>query len=203
MSRGLGDVYKRQVIRNDGAPKLAMNAVIAGGVTNIILDYVFVFPMQMGMAGAAIATVIGSWLTVAILFVHFFTKKNQLKFNFKGIRPAFIKEIVVNGFASFLIEVSAGITIFIFNLQLLNYVGNIGVTVFGIICNVSIVIMGLCKGVNQAAQPIISMNHGAGKRERTQEVRGLAMRNSLLICAVPVLVGLIVPNFYTCLLYTS
>ena len=68
---------------------------------------------------------------------------------------------------------------------------------FGIICNVSIVIMGLCKGVNQAAQPIISMNHGAGKRERTQEVRGLAMRNSLLICAVPVLVGLIVPNFYT------
>ena len=96
-----------------------------------------------------------------------------------------------------MIEVSAGITIFIFNLQLLNYVGNIGVTVFGIICNVSIVIMGLCKGVNQAAQPIISMNHGAGKRERTQEVRGLAMRNSLLICAVPVLVGLIVPNFYT------
>lgn len=189
--------FLQTVIRNDGAPKLAMNAVIAGGVTNIILDYVFVFPMQMGMAGAAIATVIGSWLTVAILFVHFFTKKNQLKFHFKGIRPAFIKEIVVNGFASFLIEVSAGITIFIFNLQLLNYVGNIGVTVFGIICNVSIVIMGLCKGVNQAAQPIISMNHGAGKRERTQEVRGLAMRNSLLICAVPVLVGLIVPNFYT------
>lgn len=189
--------FLQTVIRNDGAPKLAMNAVIAGGVTNIILDYVFVFPMQMGMAGAAIATVIGSWLTVAILFVHFFTKKNQLKFNFKGIRPAFIKEIVVNGFASFLIEVSAGITIFIFNLQLLNYVGNTGVTVFGIICNVSIVIMGLCKGVNQAAQPIISMNHGAGKRERTQEVRGLAMRNSLLICAVPVLVGLIVPNFYT------
>ena len=161
--------FLQTVVRNDGAPKLAMNAVIAGGVTNIILDYVFVFPMEMGMAGAAIATVIGSWLTVGILFFHFFTKKNQLKFNFKGIRPVFIKEIVVNGFASFLIEVSAGITIFIFNLQLLKYVGNTGVTVFGIICNVSIVIMGLCKGVNQAAQPIISINHGAGNRDRAEE----------------------------------
>ena len=189
--------FLQTVVRNDGAPKLAMNAVIAGGVTNIILDYVFVFPMEMGMAGAAIATVIGSWLTVGILFFHFFTKKNQLKFNFKGIRPVFIKEIVVNGFASFLIEVSAGITIFIFNLQLLKYVGNTGVTVFGIICNVSIVIMGLCKGVNQAAQPIISINHGAGNRDRAEEVRGLAMKNSLIICAVPVLLGIVFPNVYT------
>lgn len=88
-----------------------MNGVIAGGVTNIILDYVFVFPMDMGMDGAALATVIGSTLTVLILLTHFFSKKNQLHFSLKGIRPAFLRDITINGFASFFIEVASGLTI--------------------------------------------------------------------------------------------
>lgn len=72
--------FLQTFVRNDGAPNLAMNAVIAGGVTNIILDYVFIFPMDMGMAGAAIATVIGSCLTVFMLAAHFFTKKHKINF---------------------------------------------------------------------------------------------------------------------------
>ena len=70
--------FLQTFIRNDGAPKLAMNGVIAGGVTNIVLDYIFLYPMNMGMKGAALATVLGSSLTVVILCTHFFTKKNQL-----------------------------------------------------------------------------------------------------------------------------
>ena len=76
--------YLQTFVRNDGAPKLAMNAVIAGGVTNIVLDYLFVFPMQLGMAGAALATVLGSTLTVVILVLHFFSPKNQLRFQVPG-----------------------------------------------------------------------------------------------------------------------
>mgnify|MGYP000588661868 FL=1 len=93
--------FLQTFVRNDGAPKLAMNGVIVGGITNIVLDYVFVFPMKMGMAGAAIATVMGSYLTVGILLIHFFTKKNQLKFNLRGIRVSYMKDILVNGTASF------------------------------------------------------------------------------------------------------
>ena len=189
--------FLQTFVRNDGAPNLAMNAVIIGGVTNIILDYVFVFPMQMGMAGAAIATVAGSCLTVAILLVHFFTKKNQLKWNWKGIKGSYLKEIVVNGTASFFIEVASGITIFAFNLQLLKYVGNTGVTVFGIICNTAIVVTCLSKGVNQAAQPILSINYGAGQMKRTNEVRRLTMIVSLIICGVIVAVGVFAPDFFT------
>lgn len=189
--------FLQTFVRNDGAPKLAMNGVIAGGITNIVLDYVFVFPMNMGMAGAAMATVIGSYLTVAILCIHFLTKKNQLKFNFHGIHIGYIKDIVVNGTASFLIEVSSGITIFVFNLQLLKYVGNIGVTVFGIICNTAIVVMCLCKGVNQASQPIISVNYGAGQFERTFFVRKLTMITSIIVCGVIVFIGVFAPDFFT------
>ena len=58
-------------VRNDGAPKLSMIAVISGGVLNVILDLIFVFPLHMGMAGAAIASVIGSLCTVCILLLHF------------------------------------------------------------------------------------------------------------------------------------
>lgn len=189
--------FLQTFIRNDGAPKLAMNGVIAGGITNIILDYVFVFPMQMGMKGAAIATVIGSSLTVLILLTHFFSKKNQLRFTLKGIRPSFLKEITVNGFASFLIEISSGITIFVFNQQLLTYIGNIGVSVYGVICNTAIIVMCLCKGINQAAQPILSTNHGAGLLERTHRVRTLSIQASIVVCAVFVCIGLIVPDVFT------
>lgn len=189
--------FLQTFIRNDGAPKLAMNGVIAGGVVNIILDYVFVFPMNMGMKGAAIATVIGSVLTVLILLTHFFTKKNQLRFTLKGIRPSFLRDITVNGFASFLIEISSGLTIFIFNLQLLAYIGNVGVTVYGIICNTAIVVMSLCKGINQAAQPILSTNHGAGQVKRIHQIRSLSIQASILVCGIFVLLGLFVPDLFT------
>lgn len=189
--------FLQTFVRNDGAPNLAMNAVIAGGVTNIVLDYVFIFPMDMGMAGAAIATVIGSCLTVFMLAAHFFTKKNQLEWNFRGIKRSYLKEIIMNGTASFLIEIASGITIFVFNLQLLRYVGNTGVTVYGIICNTAIVVTCLSKGVNQAAQPILSVNYGAGLKKRTGEVQKLTMITSLIVCGVIVLIGVVIPDFFT------
>ena len=75
--------------------------------------------------------------------------------------------------------------------------GNTGVTVFGIICNTAIVIMCLCKGVNQASQPIISVNYGAGQFSRTFSVRKLTMITSIIVCGVIVLVGIFAPNFFT------
>lgn len=189
--------YLQTFIRNDGAPGLAMTGVIAGGIVNIILDYVFVFPMHMGMKGAALATVIGSVLTVLILAIHFFTARNQLRFTFSGIRLTDFRDITINGFSSFFIEAASGLTIFVFNLQLLKYTGNTGVSVFGVISNTAIVVTCLCKGINQAAQPILSINFGAGAFDRIQNVRTLAIRTTIVVCAVPVLLGLAVPDLFT------
>ena len=189
--------FLQTFIRNDGAPKLAMNGVIAGGVTNIVLDYLFVYPMNMGMKGAALATVLGSSLTVVILCTHFFTKKNQLKFTLKGFHPSFLQKIIANGFTSFVIEAASGFTIFIFNLQLIRYLGNTGVSVYGIICNTALVVICLCKGIEQAAQPILSINHGAGLSSRILKVQSLSLKTSVIICTLPVLLGLFVPNLFT------
>ena len=170
--------FLQTFIRNDGAPNL-------------------VYPCQMGMAGAAIATVCGSILTVLILLIHFFGKHNHLHFCFSEIRSSFGSDIFKSGFASFLIDLSSGIVIFFFNQQLLRYQGDLGVSVYGIISNTAIVVTCLSNGICQAAQPIISTNFGAGFQERIDHVRKLGLRTALFICAIPTLLGLTVPNLFT------
>lgn len=189
--------YLQTFIRNDGAPKLSMNAVIAGGVANIILDYVYVYIFHMGMRGAAIATVMGSSLTVLILLAHFFSKKNRLKFSLGRVRLHLVKNIVLNGFSSFLIEAASGVTVFVFNTQLLKYAGNTGVSVYSIISNTVIVVVCLCKGINQAAQPLISTNYGAGLLDRTRRILSLSVKTSIIACAIPTVIGLLEPNIFT------
>ncbi len=122
--------FLQAFVRNDRAPKMAMAAVITGGVTNVILDYIFIFPMNMGMAGAAAATVIGSCLTLGILITHLFSKGSSLKIVL-GFKWRKAGEIVVNGLSSFLLETCSGIVMFLFNRQLLAYVGDLGVVVYG------------------------------------------------------------------------
>ncbi|MEG0378776.1 MAG: MATE family efflux transporter, partial [Eubacterium sp.] len=178
-------------VRNDGAPRRAMAAVIAGGIFNIVFDILLVFPFRMGMTGAALATVAGTALTDCILISHFFTKKNGLRFRFKGLTPTYFKAIIVNGITSFFIEISGGIVIFAFNLQLLRYIGDIGVSAYGVVANTAYVVAAISNGISQAAQPILSTNYGAGKFDRIGQVRGLGMKTALAICSLPAIFGIL------------
>lgn len=161
-------------VRNDGAPKLSMVGVITGGVTNVILDYVYIFIMKWGMAGAVLATVTGTTLTVLILCTHFFSKENNLKL-VKNIRFRKMGEILGNGMSSFILEVSNGVVTLLFNRQLLFYIGDIGVVVYGIISNTACVVISVSNGIAQTVQPILSANFGAGKRGRVLEARRLGL----------------------------
>lgn len=161
-------------VRNDDAPKLSMTGVIAGGVTNVILDYVYIFIMKWGMAGAVLATVTGTTLTVLILCTHFFSKENNLKL-VKNISFRKMGEILGNGMSSFILEVSNGVVTLLFNRQLLFYIGDIGVVVYGIISNTACVVISVSNGIAQTVQPILSANFGAGKRGRVLEARRLGL----------------------------
>lgn len=162
-------------VRNDKNPNLAMLGVITGGVTNIVLDYVFIYLFEMGMTGGAIATVIGSTTTVTILCSHFFRRTNTLRFVRHGYSIRLLIKIITNGFSSFLVEMAGGIVTFLFNIQLIRYIGEIGITVYSIIANTSFVVMSLANGVAQAAQPVIAVNYGAGEKERVKKVRNLGV----------------------------
>ena len=184
-------------VRNDGAPRLAMIAVVSGGVLNVILDLIFVFPLQMKMAGAAIASVIGSLCTICILLLHFLSKTNGLNFSLKGFSLSCIGRIFQNGFTSFLVDITSGIVMFVFNIKILEYAGDNGVSMYGVICNTAIIVVCLCNGINQAAQPILSTNYGAGFTERIGQIRNLGIKTALIICALPTILGLILPNMFT------
>lgn len=184
-------------VRNDGAPKLAMFAVVFGGVFNVFLDLVFVYPLQMGMAGAAIASVLGSLSTVLILLFHFASKSNGLKLSLEAFSVSCIGKIFKNGFTSFLVEITSGIVIFIFNIEILKCAGDAGVSMYGVICNTAIIVTCLCSGINQAAQPTLSTNFGAGLHERINKVKSLGIKMALVICSIPAILGLLVPNMFT------
>lgn len=189
--------FLQTFVRNDGAPKLAMAAVVTGGISNVFLDILFVYPLHMGMAGASIASVIGSGITVIILLFHFRSKSCGLKFSLEGFSLKYVKQVFANGFTSFLVEITSGMVMFVFNIQLLEYVGDIGVSMYGVICNTAIIVICLCNGINQAAQPIISTNHGAGLYVRIESVRRLGVKTAMVICSIPAVIGLIVPNVFT------
>lgn len=164
--------FLQAFVRNDGAPRLAMVGVVSGGIINVILDYIFIYMLRWGMGGAALATAMGGTLTILILSSHFFSKENHLKLNFGsgiGLKKAW--EIISTGMSSFIMEVSGGLVMLLFNLQLLRYVGDIGVVVYGIISNVALVVTSLSNGIAQAAQPMISANYGAENMDRVREGR--------------------------------
>lgn len=171
--------FLQAFVRNDGAPRLAMAGVISGGVTNVVLDYIFIFVCGWGMGGAALATGTGTVLTIVILSAHFLSAENHLK----PVRAVSFKkagEILENGLSSFVLEVSNGLVMFLFNRQLLRYVGDLGVVVYGIISNAALVVTSLSNGMSQAVQPLLSANFGAGRTERIKEARGLGIRVALL-----------------------
>ena len=181
-------------VRNDRAPKLAMAGVMTGGVLNIVLDAVFIFPFQMGMRGAILATVISTTVTIVVLSAHFLSRDNGLKLS---RRPALsgIRRVAANGFSSFLLEFSSGVVIFLFNRQLLHYVGENGVAAYGIVSNSAIVVSSVCNGIAQAVQPILAVNFGAGKKKRVEETRRLGLTTAMAAGLLFAAVGFLCPEW--------
>lgn len=161
-------------VRADGDPNRAMCGVLLGGAANIVLDVVFVFPLQMGIGGAALASVIGMVIQVVVGISHFFSRKNELKF----IKPkhvfSSIGQIISNGIPSFFNEFANGFIVFLFNIQILKYCGDTALSVYSVISNCVILFNSLFTGVGQSIQPVIATNYGAGKWDRIKKVRNMA-----------------------------
>lgn len=176
--------FLQAFVRNDGDPRRAMVAVLAGAVTNIILDYILIFKMNRGLAGGAAATVVGNILTVLILLTHFISEKNHIHFSKSAIDRGMVGQITACGAPSFLIEAAAGIVTFSFNRQLLRYIGQSGVVIYSVIANCALVCMSLFNGVSQATQPVIAANYGGGLADRVAQVRRLGIITVLLLGVV-------------------
>lgn len=153
-------------VRNDGNPHLAMAAMTASTLTNIVLDYVFIYPLRLGMFGAALATGLGTVLGLFIHMTHFLRKGNTLRLIRMKPEHREILQIFRCGVSSFVTEFSAGIVILAFNTVILKLAGNTGVAAYGIVANIAIVCTAFFNGIGQGVQPVISTNFGALKQKR-------------------------------------
>ena len=148
-------------IKIDGKPSYPTICVLVGGITNLILDYLFVVVFHYGVTGAAIATGISQVTCCSMLLFYIIFKAQKIKFK-KSFRFDFdrIIKIFKTGFSEFLTEISSGILILIYNLVILKRIGVIGVSIFGTISYISSFITMTMIGFSQGIQPIISYNLG-------------------------------------------
>ncbi|WP_297633435.1 MATE family efflux transporter [uncultured Clostridium sp.] len=181
-------------VRNDGNPKISMWAIIGANIVNIILDYILIFPLNMGMRGAAIATTTAQVCGIIILCFHFILKKNKMKFSLKKLKGRYVKRILNNGFPSFVLEVSAAIVIVVFNIKLKAIGGDISISAYSIIVNFSLIIIAVFNGIAQGVQPIVSMNYGAKKYSRVLEAYRSGIKWTIFLGAIFFILGEICPN---------
>lgn len=168
-------------VRNDGKPKIAMIATISGAITNIILDYIFIFPLGLGIKGAAIATGLGQIVTLSILLPHFIAKKGDLTLGKVKLEKNVIKEFFNIGLPSFLTEITFSFIILFQNIAIVNVIGDIGLSAFSIInyitTNIYMVLLGLSFGV----QPLISFHYGAKEMDKVKGYYKLTMISSVIV----------------------
>ena len=157
-------------VRNDGNPRLSMLAMLGGSMANILLDYVFIFPLGMGIFGAVLATGLAPLISIAIMSGHWMGKNKGFHLAKTEIQGQTALLILSLGFPSLITEVSSGIVIIVFNVIILGLKGNVGVAAYGVIANLSLVVISIFTGIAQGMQPLISSAYGRGDSAR---IRGI------------------------------
>lgn len=156
--------------RNDNATTIAMIGSLSGSAFNIVFDYIFMFPLNMGMAGAALATALSPIVTMSVCSIHYLGKKNTIGFRWRLPSPSHLLSCCKLGVSAFIGEIASAVTTTVFNILILAMAGNIGVAAYGVIANISIVALSIFNGISQGTQPLISEMYGSGKTQQTKKL---------------------------------
>lgn len=167
--------------RNDGAPRLSMAATVTGSLANILLDYLFIFPCNMGMFGAVFATGLAPVIGIGISSLHFLRRRNGFRPVKTAPRLACIRHNFALGFPSLVEQLSAAIVIIVFNFIILGLLGNTGVAAYGVVANISLVVASVFTGIAQGMQPLLSHAHGEDDEKKTGRIFAYAIGAMLLI----------------------
>ncbi|MDU2290732.1 MATE family efflux transporter [uncultured Clostridium sp.] len=178
-------------VRNDGRPKLAMVSTISGAITNIILDYIFIFNLGMGIKGAAIATGLGQIITVSILIPHFIMKKGFLSFGNVKVSFKTVKEFCTIGFPSFFAQGSYSIIVLLHNIALVKYVGEVGISAYSILNYLTTNIYMVLYGITLGVQPLVSYNYGKKDGEKMLGFFKITSISNILITAFFVVISFV------------
>jgi len=157
-------------IRTEGMPMLSMKINVSSAILNTFLDYLFIVKLNMGMEGAALGTGLAGVLP-ALLQIHHFIMSDRIKLRLKNIRPNLVVMTNISkiGIASFLNQLLNGISVYIMNIKLGYYGGDLAIAAVGIVSTSRNFINTSFIGFNQGRQPILSYNYGAKNYKRVKE----------------------------------
>ncbi len=174
------------VIRAAGHPAKSMVIVLVGTLINTILDPILIFTLDMGISGAAWATIIAQLVTSIMVMQHFLSEKSQIKIEMDKLKPHLvtIKSILSIGFAAFAMQLSSVIVSIISNNALKTYGGDVAIGAMTIINSVMVLFLMSAMGVTQGAAPIIGFNFGAKRFDRVKQVLKLELVAVSSICTI-------------------
>ena len=151
--------------RNDGSPMLVAIATATSTVLNIFLDWLFVFPLQMGIMGAAVATGISQVVGLVIVLMHFILRKGCLRIKYFKPEKKEYSQILFFGTPEMIAQFATPVTTICLNHMLVITIGDLGVNVFAVISYVSSFAMAVLYGASEGLQPLFGRAYGAGKKD--------------------------------------
>ena len=189
------------IIRADGSPKYSMFSVLIGAAVNIILDPIFIFKFNMGISGAALATIIGQFISFFITLRYVFKFKNiafnRYSFNLYSENVLKIFSLGASGginqFSMMIVQITMNNVLSYYG-TLSIYGGNIPLAVSGIIAKINMLIMAFIIGSGQGSQPIIGFNYGAKNYDRVIETYKLTVSITTIVALISFLIFQIFPR---------
>jgi len=174
------------VIRSEGNAKIAMISMILSSVTNIILDPIFIFVLDMGVRGAAYATIISMFVLMIWVLAHFRSKRSVVKLRVTYIRInwGIMLEILAIGMAPFSMQIANSFVQGLLNKKLIEFGGDLAVGAMGIINSVLTLVIMAIVALNMASQPIIGFNFGAKSVERIKDALRISLIAASLIAVI-------------------
>lgn len=167
-----------------GKPDVSFFLTLLGGITNMVLDYIFIAPLNMGIRGAAFATAIGQLLPVIISLVIFFNKKNTLYLRKPELDFKMLFNSMANGSSEMVINLSAGITTLFFNSAMMYYLGENGVAAITVILYSQFLLTSIYIGFSSGVAPVISYKYG---EKDTEQLKVIVRHSIQFICIVSVI----------------
>lgn len=154
-------------VRNDGSPTLSFVGMCTGAVSNIFLDWLFIFPLQMGVIGAAVASGLGQIVSLLVLLSHFIRKHGNLRIRRFTIQPVLIRKICKRGAPEAVTQLTTPVTALCYNLVLAGLVGDIGVSTYSVLSFIYSLANAVLSGVAQGLQPLWGNSYG---KQDTKEI---------------------------------
>ena len=189
------------IIRADGNPKYAMTSMVIGAILNVILDPIFIFPLNMGVKGAAIATVISQIVTF-LMNIFYIKKFKSVKIGKEELKPQFlvVRKVSALGISSFITQMSI-VLVIAFENNLLGkygaeskYGADIPITVLGIVMKISQILNSIIIGIAAGSQPILGYNYGAGKYDRVKKTLKYVLGLSVIISTIAFILFQTIPD---------